>query len=191
MLQKTIPFSKAPQTEEEKRDNIITFIITTGVLDRDFEIYETKSMDITPFAETGSVTLFHLHNKFPIGVPVKITATENEIRCSVKFDVGEADDAERTAEVAYNKVLSGSLINCSVEVFPTPNTIVDIIEEPVGERPYYLVYRNLALSAFSLVITPANPDARAVNTNRPRCEVVDLRRNDYEQIERDLQELSG
>lgn len=192
MRQKTINFKAIPQTDEEKENYIIGFTMMTDEVDYEGEVYDPKTVNVDTFAASGSLTIFHSQTSFPIGRPVKVSATDKSVRAWFQFDVGENDDISKTAKTAYNKVLSGSLTKGSVETIPTERTIVDVIEdESDNNRRFYAVYKYLELTNFSLVINPANKSAIALNTNRERCEVNDLRYNkEYSDFVKELECIS-
>ena len=73
-IQKTLRIEKIPQTTEEIEQSILGFTVTVSKIDRDNEVLDPATMDVNPFAQTGSLTLFHSHSDFPIGYPVRITA---------------------------------------------------------------------------------------------------------------------
>ena len=180
---------KIPQTQEEKDNYIIGFTITQKIVDRDREVLDPSTMGLKQFAATGSLTLWHAHYDFPIGHPVRIFAADSRIQSWFKFDVGESDDDRQRAKTAYNKVLSGSLVNGSLEALGTPKTIGEIIDN--GGDDWYVEYRYLELTQFSLVVTPSNKKAVTMTTNRERCTIIDTRgEEERKSFERFKEELS-
>lgn len=177
-----------PQTEDDRENYILGFVASVNEVDRTREVLDLSTMDVGAFARAGSFTLFHEHQRYPIGVPVRLTIDDNKLKVWVKFDVGKADDDTRSAEISYNKVLSGSLINVSVEVRDTPQTIGEIIEEE--NDLLYVVYKNTELLQLSLVVTPANAFSSAINTNRPRCQITDMRGQSYDDLQEQLSTIT-
>ena len=175
---KQVVLEKVPQTDEEQEQGILGFVVTVAKVDRDRELLDPKTMDVTPFATTGSLTLFHSHSEFPIGYPVRIMAEDDRIRTWIKFDLGDADDIEKRAQTAYNKVLHGSLVTASLEALSTPKTIGEVVED--GPDDWHVEYKYLALTGLTLCITPANDSAAAINTNRMRCTIDDARQKSVE-----------
>lgn len=154
----------------ELQDNQAVFRITDNRRDADGEAVDIATVDLSYFMEHGKLTLYHSQDMFPIGKPINTIIRNNAVYVLFEFHNYTQD-----AETALKLVKGGFLTTGSIEMNRTVDTPIRVTEQE-GEPTAIL--DNMRITAFSLVINPANQ--RAVNIKSfPQEEKTPKQKKEY------------
>jgi len=146
---------------EEKDDRTLTFVISTGNVDRDGDIIDVKGWDFANWLKNPVVLWGHDYSGLPIAEGKRVWIENEKIYATAKFIEPEINPQ---ADMIYKMLLKGYLRTVSVGFNPT--------EYKWREDGEGLYFEKQELLEFSVVTVPANPEALLVAGKKSDPELI-------------------
>ena len=163
-------YKQTELTDEEKQNGILYFIIP-NVRDTEGDLISTDTMIFDYFAESGSITLFHTGERFPVALPLKIERHMGiGAVVKVQYDLKSEEGKE-----AHRQAVEGYMDGFSIEATIDPDQTIIVIDEMDAEGfPIKRTIDGVVLLVVSQVFRQANQNARVINNNRKKAEVINI-----------------
>ncbi len=142
--------------EGDDDDRTLSFIISTGAVDRDRDTIDPKGWDIKSYRKNPIVLFAHDGSRPPIGRAKSITKSDDTLVATAEFMDNDIDTSGFSDSI-FRMLKAGFLKATSVGFVPKEFEFVDAEEEP--DRKFGIDFTKQELLEFSIVPVPSNPEA--------------------------------
>jgi HK97 family phage prohead protease len=146
----------APVEAVENEPRQLRFVISTGSVDRDYDMISTRGWELDSFRKNSVVLWSHDQKNLPIGRVVDIGVEGNALKATIDFVPADIPEVGPKADAIFKLCQQGFLSATSVGFVPLEYELSSRMS-PSGKPG--LDITSALLCELSLVNLPSNPDA--------------------------------